>query len=137
MNRQGRQKFDLQSRLIDFTALIIDIVEALPDTRVGNHIGGQLLRSGTAPAPNYGEAQAAESRRDFVHKLKLGLKELRETHVWLSVMRRKGLSNQVDGIEKALPECDQLIAIFVSSIATAQRRMGGIKPGEYQTRNKE
>ena len=64
--------FDLEDRLIKFSALIVDIVEALPITRVGNHIAGQLLRSGTAAAPDYGEAQGAESRRDFIHKLKIG-----------------------------------------------------------------
>ena len=67
---------DLEERMIDFAVRIINVVEALPNTKVGNHIGGQLLRSGTSPAPNYGEAQSAESRRDFIHKMKIALKEL-------------------------------------------------------------
>ena len=70
---------DLEDRLIDFAVRIINVIEALPNTKVGNHIGGQLLRSGTSPAPNYGEAQSAEFRRDFIHKMKIALKELRET----------------------------------------------------------
>ena len=84
-----RREFDLQDRLIDFAVRIISVVEALPNTRVGNHIASQLVRSGTSPAPNYGEAQSAESRRDFVHKMKVALKELRETQVWLLIIERK------------------------------------------------
>lgn len=61
------KEYDLEDRLIDFAVATIDIVEALPSTRAGNHIAGQLVRSGTSPAPNYGEAQTAESRKDFIH----------------------------------------------------------------------
>ena len=70
---------DLEDRLIDFAVRIINVIDALPNTKVGNHIGGQLLRSGTSPAPNYGEAQSAESRKAFVHKMKIASKELHET----------------------------------------------------------
>ncbi len=70
---------DLEDRLVDFAVRIIGVVEALPSSKAGNHVAGQLTRSGTAPAPNYGEAQSAESRKDFIHKLKIALKELRET----------------------------------------------------------
>lgn len=80
---------DLEERLIDFAVRIINVVDALPNTKVGNHIAGQLLRSGTSPAPNYGEAQSAESRKDFVHKMKVALKELRETLIWLRIIQRK------------------------------------------------
>jgi four helix bundle protein len=87
-NAQRRDvKYDLEERLLDFAVRIIEIVEALPNTRTGNHIAGQLLRCGTSPAPNYGEAQSAESRQDFVHKMKICLKELRETNVWLKIVR--------------------------------------------------
>lgn len=120
MNESKKQKFDLGDRLIEFSVLIISAVEALPDNRVGNHIAGQLLRSGTAAAPNHGEAQSAESRKDFVHKMKIGLKELREAQVWLKVVKRI-VSHEL--VDKALTECDELIAIFVSSIATARRNM--------------
>jgi len=75
--------YDLEERLIEFAVQIIRTVESLPRTRVGNHIAGQLVRSGTSPASNYGEAQSAESRSDFIHKMKICLKELRETKVWL------------------------------------------------------
>ena len=75
--------FDLEERLIEFAVRIIQMAESLPKTKAGNHIAGQLIRSGTSPALNYGEAQAAESRSDFIHKMKVCLKELRESRVWL------------------------------------------------------
>ena len=80
MTKTGKD-FDLEDRLIDFAVRIIQIAESLPNTKVGNHIAGQLIRCGTSPAPNYGEAQDAESRSDFLHKMKASLKELRETKV--------------------------------------------------------
>ena len=80
---------DLENRLIEFAVLVIGVVEDLPNTKAGNHIGNQLIRSGTSPAPNYGEARSAESKRDFVHKIKISLKELRETHIWLRIIERK------------------------------------------------
>ena len=82
MSKDKRQ-FDLEGRLIDFAVRIIRTAESLSKTRVGNHIAGQLIRCGTSPAPNYGEAQSAESRSDFIHKIKISLKELRETRIWL------------------------------------------------------
>jgi four helix bundle protein len=77
------RKYDIEERLIDFAVRIIRTAESLPKTKAGNHIPGQLTRCGTSPAPNYGEAQSAESIADFIHKMKLCLKELRETRVWL------------------------------------------------------
>ena len=74
-------EYDIEDRLIDFAVRIIALIESLPKNKVGKHVGGQLLRSGTSPAPNYGEAQGAESRSDFIHKMKICLKELRETRV--------------------------------------------------------
>jgi len=121
---ENHSKYDLGERLIDFSVSISEVVEKLPTSRIGHHIAGQLLRSGTSPAPNHAEAQSAESRKDFIHKLKLGLKELRETSVWLKVIQRKNLVKSVGLVEKVLSECDELIAIFVSSIATATRNMG-------------
>lgn len=120
---KGR-RFDLEERLIAFAVQIMGIVEALPGTRVGNHVAGQLLRSGTSPAPNYGEAEGAESRSDFIHKMKVGLKELRETRVWLLIIQRKGLVEQAAAVEAAIKECNELTAIFVASIATAERNRG-------------
>ena len=77
---------ELVERLIDFAARVGKVVDALPDTRMGRHIGGQLVRSGTSPAPNYEEACAAESRADFVHKLSISLKELRESRCWIRLI---------------------------------------------------
>ena len=112
------REYDLEDRLIEFAGQVCRLIEKLPSDRVGNHVAGQLLRAGTAPAPNYGEAQGAESRRDFIHKLRLCLKELRETQVWLKFVRHLEIIPGPD-LEPALAESDQLIAIFVAGIATA------------------
>ncbi len=82
------QKYDLKDRLIDYAVRVIRLSESLPNTKAGNHISGQILRSGTSPAANYGEAISAESRADFIHKLKVALKKLRETEVWLKIIIR-------------------------------------------------
>lgn len=117
------QAHALEDRLIDFAVRIITLVEALPDTKAGKHIAGQLLRSGTSPAPNYGEAQSAESRADFLHKMKICLKELRETLIWLKIIERKPLCPKTR-LTPILTECDELISIFVKSIQTAERNKG-------------
>ena len=83
------RKFNLDERLIEFASAIIDVAESLPKTIAGNHIAGQLTRSGTAPCLQYGEAQGAESRNDFIHKMKISLKELRETYNCLRLIRRR------------------------------------------------
>ncbi len=124
MDSTSKRQFDLEERFIDFSCLITEVVDALPTTRVGNHIAGQILRSGTSPAPNYGEATSAESRQDFIHKLKIALKELRETHVWLKVIRKKSLIKSSAQLEPLIVECNELIAILVTSIATAQKNLG-------------
>jgi four helix bundle protein len=115
------KKYNLEERLIDFAVRILNFVEALPNTRIGNHIAGQLLRCGTSPAPNYGEAQSAESRKDFVHKIKIVLKELRETKVWLNIVHRKSLAKSGSEVEALITECDELISIFVTSVKTAEK----------------
>jgi four helix bundle protein len=108
----------LEDRLIDFAVAIVGVAEALPISRAGAHIAGQLIRSGTSPAPNYGEARSAESRKDFIHKMKISLKELRETMIWLKIIARKHMI--ADGtVDAAIAECDGLISIFVSSTRTA------------------
>lgn len=109
---------ELEDRLIDFAVMVIGVVEALPSSKAGNHIGGQLVRSGTSPAPNYGEARSAESRKDFIHKMKISLKELRETVIWLKIIARKGLADELV-TSGAIKECGELIAIFISSTKTA------------------
>jgi len=116
--------YDLKDRLIDYSVRVIRLSEALPDTRAGRHVGGQILRSGTSPAPNYGEAQAAESRKDFIHKLKVALKELRETNVWLKVIRKWEMVSPASRIEPLIEETDEVIAIIFASIRTAQSNDG-------------
>ena len=110
---------DLEDRLVDFAVRVIGVVEALPDTKAGRHIAGQLVRAGTSPAANYGEAQSAESRNDFLHKMKVCLKELRETMIWLKMIERKPMCPP-ERLVQILTECNELIAIFVTSIKTAQ-----------------
>ncbi len=119
MNRD--RKYDLEDRLIEFSLEIISIVEILPNARVGNHIAGQLLRCGTSPAFNYGEAQVAESPDDFIHKMKVCLKELKETLVALKIIRRKPLVRNLIIVDKAITEVKELISIFVTSIKTARK----------------
>jgi len=108
----------LEERLIGFAVIIIGIIEILPNSKAGNHIANQLVRSGTSPAPNYGEAQSAESRKDFIHKMKISLKELRETMIWLKIIARKRMCD-IDQVQAAIAECDELVAIFVRSTKTA------------------
>ena len=116
-------KFDLEERLIDFSVKIIEISSALPATKAGVHLGGQLVRSGTASALIYGEAQSGESRKDFIHKMKIALKELRETFICLKIIKRSGMLKEQSVMEKTLIENNELISIFVKSIETAQRNL--------------
>jgi len=118
---RDNKDYDLEDRLIDYSVRIINISEALPDTRAGRHVSGQLLRSGTSPAPNYGEAQSAESRKDFIHTIKIALKEMRESLVWLKVVRKAGWITPLEKIEPLLKETDELIAILFSSAETARK----------------
>ena len=118
MNKE--RKYDLNERLIDYGVLVIDVIRKLPNDRVGNHMGGQLLRSGTSPSLNYGEAQAAESKKDFIHKLKIGLKELRESLNTITILERSGYI-QVNGELRG--ETNELISIFVKSIQTTLKGM--------------
>ena len=117
-----KDAFDLEERLIEFAVRIIQLAEALPRSKVGNHIAGQLIRCGTAAAPNYGEAQGAESRSDFIHKMKICLKELRESKVWLKMIIQAKLINPASRLDTLIDEADQLISIFVKSIKTANKK---------------
>jgi four helix bundle protein len=114
-------KYDLEERLLEYTVTVIKLVEELPKTRTGNHVAGQLLRSGTSPYPNHGEAQAAESPKDFIHKLSISLKELRETQRWLKLIQRIPLIKSSEKINSITKETEELIRIFVASIRTAQK----------------
>ena len=117
------KKYDLEDRLINFAVLILDISESLPAKLGSTHLAKQLVRSGTAPALQYGEAQSAESRRDFIHKKKIALKELRETMICLKILQLKGYLKSDELLLKALRENNELISIFVSSINTAIRNL--------------
>jgi four helix bundle protein len=113
--------YNLEDRLIAFALQMIQIVEMLPSDKIGSHIGGQLLRSGTSPALNYGEAQSAESKNDFIHKMKVCLKELKETRVSLKIIILKPLIKENKITKNGLNENEELIAIFGKSIETAKR----------------
>ena len=115
------KEYDLEERLLEYATRIIRLAETLPKTRVGNHIAGQLLRSGTSPLPNHGEAQSAESRTDFVHKMKICLKELRESYRWLLLCKRVPLVKSASKVDSLITETDELIAIFYTSIRTAKK----------------
>lgn len=114
-------RYDLEDRLLEYSSRIIRLVDRLPNSRAGNHVAGQLLRSGTSPLPNHGEAQAAESVKDFIHKLKVCLKELRESFRWLRLIQRVPLL-PAKRIDPLVQETDELIRIFVRSIQTAKRK---------------
>ena len=120
-------KFDLEERLITFSVLIIEIVNEMPNTKAGNHLSRQLVRSGTSVSLNYGEAQSGESRRDFIHKMKVVLKELRESFVCLKIIHRTKSYKTEMKIENALKENNELISIFVKSIETAQNNLNARK----------
>jgi len=113
--------YDLEDRLLEYAASVVRFVEKMPNSRAANHVGGQLLRSGTSPLFNHGEAQAAESPRDFVHKMKVCLKELRESQRALRLIEKVPLTNDPVELEPLLRETDELIRIFVASIRTAEK----------------
>lgn len=98
---------DIQERLIQFAVAIIKLFASLPKTQAGKHVGGQLLRAGTSPAPNYGEARAAESTRDFIHKLRVVLKELNESGIWLEIVRRSDMF-PTSHVQPVAIECEEL-----------------------------
>jgi len=117
-NRPTRH-YDLEDRLLEFASVIIDVSEKLPNSRAGNHIAGQILRSGTSPYGNHGEAQAPESAEDFIHKMKICLKELRETRRWARLIAKKKWLGKDDQLSFVLAESEELIRIFKASVQTA------------------
>jgi len=121
-NAMNKNKHDLQNRLLDFSVSILTIVEKLPKNYAGIHFAKQLVRCGTAPAFHHSEAQSAESRRDFIHKMKIGVKELRETFMNLKIIYKKPLlKNEL--VKMTIIECNELISIFVKSIQTAKKNL--------------
>src|SRR5438034_6782235 len=111
---------ELEERLIDFAVRVVKLSAALPRTSAGKHIAGQILRSGTSPAPNYGEARGAESHADFVHKLRIVLKELDETSIWLLVIERSHIIKP-ELLTDIIRENNELCRIFTASLATARK----------------
>ena len=120
-NVQLKSNEELLDRMVAFAARVGKAVDSLPDTRLGRHIAGQLVRCGTSPAPNYAEACGSESRRDFIHKMGICEKELRETQCWLKVIVNAELLAD-SRLSSLLAESDELIAIVVASIRTAKNR---------------
>ena len=114
-------KYDLEDRLLELAVKIVELTEAVPTTRAANHIAGQLLRSGTSPYGNHGELESAESRKDFVHKLRICLKELRETRRWLLLLGRLRKRESPATLPQCIAESEELIRIFAASVRTAER----------------
>ncbi len=121
--KQKMKKFDLEDRFIDYTIGISIVVDEIDNSKLGTYISNQLIRSGSSPALNYGEAQSAESRKDFVHKLKIVLKELKESRICLKIIERKPLVSSKKNSSLILKETEELIAIIYKSIETAKSNM--------------
>lgn len=113
---------DLEERLVDFAVIIIEATDKLPNSRAGNHLANQLVRSGTSPAAHYAEARGAESQKDFVHKLSLCAKELNESRVWLKIIGKGKLLPRDLAIE-TFRECDELCRIINASVKTAKSKL--------------
>jgi len=123
-NKQN--KFDLEDRLVDFACMCLEVCDLLPATKTGQNLEYQLSKSCTASALIYGEAQAAESRSDFIHKMKIVLKEIRESRVNLKIIKRKPVVVN-EKVDKAFNEANELMAIFLKSVETARRNKAAAK----------
>jgi four helix bundle protein len=119
----SEKRFDLEERLLEYAVRIIRLVDALPATRAGRQVADQLMRCGTSPLANHGELQGAESRKDFIHKLGLCLKEIREARRWLRLVHRVPLLTP-SKVDPLIDETESLIKIFAASIRTAERNKG-------------
>jgi len=118
---EGKQnKFDLEDRLVDFACMCLEVCDLLPNTKTGQNLEYQLSKSSTASALIYGEAQATESRTDFIHKMKVVLKEIRESRVNLKIIKRKPVVIN-ERVDKAFNEANELMAIFLKSVETAKQ----------------
>ena len=118
MNRK-----ELEDRLIEFAVLTAEIINNMPKDKFSNHLANQLVRSCTSPALNYGETQGAESKKDFIHKMSLVLKELRESHNCLRIIKRSNSFHSELSVTKAISECNELVSIFYRSVQTANKRV--------------
>jgi four helix bundle protein len=116
-----KQTYNLDEKLLDFSARIIKIVAQLPNTKVGNHVALHLLKSGTLPYPNHGQVQFAESTAEFIHKFHISLKELRETQRWLKLIQRVPLLKNPEMLNRILDDTEELIRIFSTGIKAVRR----------------
>lgn len=114
---------DLSDRLIGFSANIIEISKNIEFSYTGKYISQQLIRSSISPSLNYAESRSSESMKDFVHKMKIVIKELRESLASLQIIQKSKLSNDNVEIEEAIQECNELISIFIASIKTCQHKL--------------
>ena len=117
------KKFDLEDRTIEFSISIIELTKSLENSEIGKYFTNQIARSSASSSLNYAEAKGSESRRDFIHKLKVSLKELHETHASLRIIAGSGLSKEKEFINECISECGQLIAMLTQSIKTAKKNM--------------
>jgi four helix bundle protein len=118
----SERAFDLEDRLLDFASRIIRVSESMKPSPAGRHVGDQLLRSGTSPFANHGEAEGAESLNDFVHKLRICYKELRECRRWMRLTQRADLLDQPEKLTPLLNEANELIRVFAASLRTAEEK---------------
>ncbi|MCX6256659.1 MAG: four helix bundle protein [Bacteroidia bacterium] len=121
--KEVKNNFDLEQRLVDFAILIVKIAESLNGTDAAKLICGQIIRSGFSSALHYGEVKDAESGNDFIHKVKVILKELRETLIALKIIQQVPLTKNPELAIMGLTECNELISIFVKSINTAKKNI--------------
>ena len=117
--------YDLEDRLLEYAVRIIRVAESMKRSAAGLHIADQLLRSGTSPYGNHGEAEGAESRDDFIHKLRVCFKELRESRRWLKLIQRAELIEKPELLAGLINEADELVRIFAQSIQTAAKHQRG------------
>ena len=116
-------RLQLETRLIQFAVDIIALIKTLDSELAGQYFGNQLLRSGGSPALHYGEALGAESTKDFIHKLSIGVKELRESFNNLRIIKNANLSQKPELVDPLLAECNELISIFVATIKTNKAKL--------------
>lgn len=117
---------DVRERLVRFAVQVMDLCDDLPSTSAGSHLSGQLLRSATSAAPNYAEARGAESSRDFLHKLRIALKELNESEVWLDMILRRKMADE-ERVSRIRQECNELCRILAASVRTTASKLGRMR----------
>jgi len=121
-NGEKMNRKELEDRLIDFAVIASGIINDMPNNKFANNLANQLARSCTSPALNYGETQSAVSKKDFIHKMSIVLKELRESLICLVIIQRSKSCSLDSLLEKAIKECDELVSIFYRSVETAAKR---------------